>query len=921
MKKAILIIFSFLFLYGLAQTNINGNLLSGNGDLLSASGEYVEIADDSSLNFNDTESFSVQFWLRPKNLATTGVIRQGIVTKKSKTGKGYGIFWDVTASTNKFIFQVNDGSNLTLQTPDIANINSLGWINISAVMQRDANGLNDSVWLYLDGEVVDKAETNTIDDISIGQNVYLMRYAADAGQTTAGGYLDEVRIWNVALTPRQVRRTYNEPIYEGGLGLVHTTITNRFTTLLWSNLVMYHNMEDLVTGFEIFDKSDNANDGQFFEGPSGTACASVGCGPKLILPPLGEKPPTYVCSSTGNWSAAATWEGNQVPVNGDKTTIYVKDGAVLTVDLIGTPKCREINVDEGGTLVSDVGSVLQITKYFDVDGAYKTNDGGSILFDEVGDHTIDGSGVGSIDFFNLELYQNSQLQVLVPINIYGVLVHEDGRIRTGDQITIKSNKSNAQHPYGLIAKSSVGNPDVVGLIKMELELSNSNAGWRQMSFPFSGDFNSFNGLTLNLSGAPAEQHNVFYWDYVASGITPANNAGWTSPSATSTESRAYSIYLDDNTFSFSNPITFEGDYNPGDKVYPLTYLNDPGNGIASGQSGYENGVGWNFIPNLYPSLLDASEMTLDNTLAYKNIHIWDANTQQYMAFTENVGATIFPYNNSGTGSAELSTGGVMPFQGFWVKTTNATETSFTLKNDWRGVSFSNINPQQSLKTNHGFQVDIFSELDSTWDGALVVFDESSSKEFKTDEDVYKLVSYENVPSLYFETSKVFASIYKTPNVASAHKLNYKPQPDNSEGLHHIHISQVHLNNVSSVILEDLLLNEFHDLKQSDYSFLATANFEQRFVIHYFPNKKVVQEMLKPEIKTFGNGSGIVVKFENVSSMQADVLILNSLGQVLYKQKNVSTKEDFVYPVNDGQPKTYIVRVVTSDLNVSSKLIR
>jgi hypothetical protein len=908
-----------------AQTDAFNKSINFNGNDLSIDGDYVEIDDDPTLNFDGSSSFSIQFRMYPRTFLTAAGTKQGLVTKKSQTGPGYGVFWEVTASTSRIVFELNDGANtVRVESSDIPNINVIRWTNVSAVIERDANGINDSIWLYIDGEVVDKKESGVIGSVSNTDKVYLMRSAADPSQTNAGGYLDDIRIWNTALTERQVRRIYNEPIYEGlTLGLVRTVVTDRFTTLLWSSLMMYLDIEDPLGTFEVFDKSLNSNDGGFYEGPSGVLCSTSGCGPAFIIPPVGEKPPNFTCNTIGDWSNPSTWVGGTVPTPGDNTSVFVLDGAELTIDPLAIYIVKEVNVAEGGKLISDKLSELQITKHFDVDGTYETDDGGLILFDEVGDHTIDGSGTGTLDFFFLALFQNSQLQINVPVNVYGVFFHENGRVRTNDQMTIRSNSSNTDRPYGLISRSSVGDPDVVGLIKMELELSNTSAGWRQMAFPLSGDFSDFQGLTLNLSTAPQAERNVFYWDSNADATIPANNAGWTSPSAISNQIRAYSIYLDNNNFSFTNPITFEGEYNPGDKIYPLTYLNDPGNGILLGQPGYENGVGWNFIPNLYPSLLNTADMTADNPLQYKNIHVWDANVQQYKAFTDDPSnsAVIIPYNNQGTDLAELSSAGIMPFQGFWVKTTDNSETFFTLQNDWRGISFSNLNPQQSLKAKHSFQIDVFSDLDSAWDGALVAFEDNASQEFKNEEDVYKLMSPGNVPSVYIETSNVFASVHSTENVEQKIKLHFKPNPLDKQGWHHFHLSQDHSQSHSSIVLEDLITGELINLKKEDYSFKNSSGNSSRFNIHYFPNGKNVQELLSPQIIAFATQDGIEVRFKNIQSLRASILIINTIGQVVFEAANISTQENYVIPVSNENKQAFIVRVVTSELTQSVKVIR
>ena len=148
MKSIIPALFLLISYSGYSQSNIYGNLLNFNGSLLSANGHYVEVLDNSNLDFNASQSFSIQFWINPKNLTTTAGESHGIVTKKTISGKGYGIFWEVTSTTNKFKFKLNDGSAFTLSSPNITSINTNGWLHITAVLQRDANGTADSVWMY-----------------------------------------------------------------------------------------------------------------------------------------------------------------------------------------------------------------------------------------------------------------------------------------------------------------------------------------------------------------------------------------------------------------------------------------------------------------------------------------------------------------------------------------------------------------------------------------------------------------------------------------------------------------------------------------------------------------------------------------------------------------------------------------------------
>ena len=468
-----------------------------------------------------------------------------------------------------------------------------------------------------------------------------------------------------------------------------------------------------------------------------------------------------------------------------------------------------------------------------VDGNLDCKTAGTVLFDDNGSHWLYGEG--DANFFNFSLFQNSQLTIdtenNTPVNIYGVLGILDGRLVTNDNVVLKVNKTNVLRPYGLVSPIGVGTPDVRGTIIMEKQLSNTNAGWRQMSMPLTGTLGDFTGLTLNDNTAPANEQNVFFWDNAQDISIPANNVGWTSASINSDQEIPYSIYLDAGDFSFDPTLTFEGEYNFGDASYTLTYYNDPGNPLTSGQTGYENGVGWNFIPNRYPSLLDVQQMIADNPLNYNPIHIWDANTQQYMAFTDNPGEFIVPYNNTGTNTAELAGAAIEPMQGFWVKTDNTENgASFTVEDAWRSTDFG-LNPHASLKTNSLIQLNVFAAKDSAWDGVGFSLEEDASLTFDPTSDVYKFKSGSTVPSLYVQKDERFLQIGHYPMTTNRIQLHFDAQPNNENGSYHLQLERPVSNN-KSLIIEDLFTGNRHNLSKSNYTFHSSGTQpSSRFIIH------------------------------------------------------------------------------------------
>jgi len=882
MNKTIVITILSIFLFNnvKSQSDVFGQFLNFNGGDISVDGQYVNIPDHTTLDFNATESFTIQFFIKPKNFGTTNGDIHGLVTKKTNSGKGYGVFWEVNATGGRFRFLLDDGSSKSISSDYITNINSSNWTHITAVMERDANGAADSVFLYINSQLVAKDETSTIDDVSNTQPFYLMRSASN-GVTSAGGYMDEVRIWRTALTEEEIHRLYNEPI-ENFAGIVRTKTTGRFTTLLWNKLVGYWDMEDSPSGFTISDQSQNTNDGAFYEG--GTLCTSSPCGPKFLIFSSDPKE-TYVTKGSGNWSASATWQGGIVP-NGDRAVVYVVDNHQLTLD--GNFSCLDFIANINATFISGSSSILSVYQYFDIDGTFNNNFG-TIRFAGNGNHNIYGES-NTIEFFHFEMDQSSsQIQVNSPIVINGILYHTNGRILTKNNITLSGNTGNPNRPYGLIDPSGI--PDVVGDIKMEKTLSNTNAGWRQICMPLAGTVAGFSGLQLNTStSVNATDPNIYYWNNAQNGATP-DNVGWTQASDNDDESKALTVYLENPNYAFTTDFSFIGTYNPGDQTFPLTYFNDPGNPLSSGDVGYENGVGWNFIPNNYPSLLNTSTMLTQNPLLYKSIHIWDAINQQYKAFSSSFN-NIVPYNNAGVG-AFIGNQAMVPFQGYWVKTESSENGfNYVLKDSWRSTAFT-FAPYPSLKNIDAVQIDVFSANDSTWDAIAVAFDAGASPTFEADKDVYKIISPANVPSLFIEADKRFLQISTVPAIAQSMPLHFKAAPNNVNGTYFIHLSNFQLNPDWTVILEDKATHLKHDLRKSSYGFNAGIYTNSDRFILYFSKLATSGILFSSKVSAYFNGENIVVQNQNLNGL-ATVELIDISGKTLYADK-VQLSDEFIIP--------------------------
>jgi hypothetical protein len=291
-----------------------------------------------------------------------------------------------------------------------------------------------------------------------------------------------------------------------------------------------------------------------------------------------------------------------------------------------------------------------------------------------------------------------------------------------------------------------------------------------------------------------------------------------------------------------------------------------------------------------------------------------------MAFTNDPGnsALIIPYNNNGTDLAELSTSGIRPFQGIWVKTSNAGETSFTLKNSWRDTDFSTLNPQASLKKRNGFQLSIYSDADSTWDGVSLNFNEVASLDFELEKDVYKLFSPSNVPSICFEYSGNFVSIKSVPSIDQSVKVHYRPQPENRNGVYHIDLEHSFLNDNKYIYLEDLALSTFHNLKHSSYFFKAIEGEPSgRFIVLYsnsLPNRLFQTE---EGFVVYQDQSEVVIRpaFPLGKSL---VSIVSLSGELIYEASYMINSEIRIPGEMDSG--IYLVSVSNSSQSMTKKFM-
>ena len=241
--------------------------------------DYIDIEDHLDLN---PSAFTVSAWIK----RDTGLINASIISKRDNSyTDGYDLRINGTCNLE---MSWKNGSTQSIISNTTIPENE--WHQVSIIY----NGTTAS--LYIDG-VLDKS---TPLSAPVANSRPCLIAAADGydPNTTAffKGNIDEVRIWNVALTEAQLRYVMNQEIESISSNvdgdILPTTITNNeVSSIPWSNLAGYYPMS-IYTYTNTNDMSGNSNQG---------ALRNLDTVDKQTAPL------PYQSDANGAWDTDATW--------------------------------------------------------------------------------------------------------------------------------------------------------------------------------------------------------------------------------------------------------------------------------------------------------------------------------------------------------------------------------------------------------------------------------------------------------------------------------------------------------------------------------------------------------------------------------------------------------------------------------------
>lgn len=261
------------FTLGLVETLDNDYHMSFNG-----STQYIDLEDNNDL----IGSFTISVWV--KRDANNRVI----VSKGGASGYEFAF----NGSGNLIMSWQNSGTySVTSNNVVPQNI----WHHVAVIYNQS------TAKLYVDGI---ENGTNNINTSPVDNSAScFIGASSNSPSNFFSGEMDELRIWNRALSIEQLRFIMNQEIENSG-GYIYgkvipNTITNHETSnISWGDLLAYYPFTE-TRGNCLLNKSGNTNHGRLFS----TASAAI----ESQTTPL-----PYKSQANGSWDNSATWANSSV---------------------------------------------------------------------------------------------------------------------------------------------------------------------------------------------------------------------------------------------------------------------------------------------------------------------------------------------------------------------------------------------------------------------------------------------------------------------------------------------------------------------------------------------------------------------------------------------------------------------------------
>ncbi|SNR41288.1 Por secretion system C-terminal sorting domain-containing protein [Lutibacter agarilyticus] len=244
---------------------------------------YIDMEDN--LDLNATE-FTVSAWInRGINSANTSIL--------SKRNVGY---------TEGYDFKINGSGKLEMSwgASGLEKITSNTTIPENVWHQVAVIYKDNTANIYIDG-VLDETVSGLSNPVNTNSSFFIAAACKNTPEAYFHGNIDEVRVWDIALSEEQLRYIMNQEIEEnatfvGGKIIPNTITNNEFNTTLWDKLAGYYPMS-VYTYTNTKDESGKGHQGALRN---------------LNTVDWQTAPLPYQSENDGLWNTPSTWLNNTV---------------------------------------------------------------------------------------------------------------------------------------------------------------------------------------------------------------------------------------------------------------------------------------------------------------------------------------------------------------------------------------------------------------------------------------------------------------------------------------------------------------------------------------------------------------------------------------------------------------------------------
>ncbi len=870
--------------------------------------DFVDFGD----NHDFTGSFSLEAWVLQQATPASESTIMSKADAKSGNRRGYQLIINSSNQPNLTWYDASGTAVINITSPHAISNNK--WYHIAATYDgSDAR-------LYIDG--LEVATASTVTAPLDGSEKFMVGAMYDSDVACVGaakyfdGYIDEVRVWDVALSQTQLRQMMNQEISNpSGTTVRGTTIPLDIASLSWNNLEGYYPMNTGVAE----DLSSNSRHGF----------------PKYISTTQSQTAPLpYTTKANGSWndvSGTTPWTNGDTVWNApnaigvDSATSIdwniVETSHNVTIDTYsGLSREREVlglivasnELQVNGNTASGTGNGLTVSQYLKIDGTLDL-EGESQLIQS------DGSVLDATSSGTLERDQQGTAD-LYTYNYWAAPVGESNAITNNNSYTL---------------------PDVL------------NDGTTPILTPNTPPI-GINWLTTGYDGAsgpPIEIADYWIWKYA--NLLSDNYPSWQHVQSTGTllPGEGYTMKGVTDTggaISTEQNYVFNGKPYNGDITLPLSSGNDY------------------LIGNPYASAIDADEFILDNisdgagraasNIIDGSLYFWEHFASNSHILSEYQGG-YGVYNLMGSTAAILSdtrinhTGGLVSSKGAPQQFIPVAQGFFVTAEDGGTITFKNS--QRIFKTEAS-DPSTFMRAAGSKKGNV---SDSASKNGTTDTDTREKIRLmfdspkgyhrellvgvdnhatdaldigydaplieDNVEDMYwiFDSEKFVIQGVGDFNDSKALPLGLKIDEEGNAIIRIDELLNIPSNRI--VYLHDKDLEVYNNLIESDYEiFLPAGEYLDRFEIVFSSKEEIITEentFTNFDVHYANSINSIIIKNPNTEEIKG-IEMQNILGQTIYRNTNIPTENYTEIKTNDLNIGAYIISIKTNNETIIKKVV-